>query len=122
MYRVVVETHFSSAHCLRGYDGPCEALHGHNWKVTVSVQAKTLDDLGMVLDFKVLKQEVNKIIDQLDHTYLNEKAPFDAVNPSSENIACYIFQELKPKINDERKRISEVRVWESEGSMATYTE
>ena len=85
MYRVVVQTFFSSAHCLREYEGPCEALHGHNWKVTVAVEAEKLDRLGMVIDFKVLKREVNRIIQRLDHTYLNEIAPFDTVNPSSEN-------------------------------------
>ncbi len=122
MYRVVAQAFFSSAHCLRGYEGPCEALHGHNWKVTVSVQSETLDELGMVIDFKILKQELNKIIDRLDHTYLNELVPFDTVNPSSENMARYIFQELKKTIDDDRKRVSEVSVWESEGSMATYAE
>ena len=122
MYRVIVHTHFSSAHCLREYDGPCEALHGHNWKVAVWVESQELDRLGMVIDFKVLKDEVNQLIQRLDHTYLNDIAPFDTVNPSSENIACYLFQELKVKINDERKRVSEVRVWESEGSLAIYSE
>ena len=122
MYSVLIETHFSSAHCLREYDGPCEALHGHNWKVTVAVQADVLDELGMVVDFKVLKQEVGKVIDRLDHTYLNDLPPFDTVNPSSENIAHYIFHEVKKTIDDERKRVSEVCVWESEGSMATYSE
>ena len=122
MYRVVVQMFFSSAHCLREYEGPCEALHGHNWKVTVAVEAEELDPLGMVIDFKVLKNEVNLIIQRLDHTYLNEIAPFDTVNPSSENIAHYIFQELKKGIDDQRKRVAEVRVWESEGSLAIYSE
>ncbi len=122
MYRVVVHAFFSSAHCLRGHEGPCESLHGHNWKVSVAVEANDLDRIGMVIDFKELKNEVTIIIQRLDHTYLNEIAPFDTVNPSSENIAHYIFQELKQGIDDKRKRVAEVRVWESEGSMAIYSE
>ena len=122
MYRVVIHTHFSSAHCLREYNGPCEALHGHNWKVAVAVESQKLDRLGMVIDFKILKDEVNQLIQRLDHTYLNDIAPFDTLNPTSENIACYLFQELKAQINDENKRVSEVRVWESEGSLAIYSE
>lgn len=122
MYKVFVHTSFSSAHRLREYEGPCEALHGHNWKIEAAVEAQELDQLGMVIDFKQLKQELKTIIDRLDHTYLNEVPPFDALNPSSENIAHYLFQELKKVINDGRKQVSEVRVWESEGSLALYSE
>ncbi|MCD6353890.1 MAG: 6-carboxytetrahydropterin synthase QueD [Proteobacteria bacterium] len=122
MYTLVVNTHFSSAHKLRGYQGECEELHGHNWKVVVRVSGETLDHLGMVLDFKVLKQKINDIVQKLDHSYLNEIPPFDAISPSSENIACYLFKELKKAINDEKISMSQVKVWESENYAAIYSE
>ena len=122
MYKVSVHTHFSSAHCLRGYKGKCEELHGHNWKVAVQIASKKLDNLGMVVDFKIVKQELKKVLEKLDHKHLNEIPPFDSLNPSSENIACYIFQEMKKTINNERVKISEVAVWESDNSWATYSE
>ncbi len=98
----MVHTHFSSAHSLRGYQGNCEELHGHNWKVGVQIAAETLDNLGMVIDFKVLKQKLHQIIQRLDHKHLNDLPPFDALNPSSENIAFYIFQELKKSLTHDR--------------------
>ncbi|HQO77373.1 MAG TPA: 6-carboxytetrahydropterin synthase, partial [Thermodesulfobacteriota bacterium] len=103
-------------------DGPCETLHGHNWKVVAAVKAQELDHLGMVVDFKVLKQALKSIIERMDHTYLNEVPPFDRLNPTSEHIARFIFYELGKVINDDRKRVSEIRVWESEGSLARYCE
>ncbi|MFH0812565.1 MAG: 6-carboxytetrahydropterin synthase QueD [Pseudomonadota bacterium] len=122
MYKVVVHTHFSSAHNLREYQGVCEELHGHNWKVAVQVAAGELDRLGLVIDFKVLKKEVKAVIQRLDHKYLNNIPPFDTLNPSSENIAHYIFQELKKTINNQKIRVIEVTVWESDSSAATYSE
>ena len=122
MYELVVHTHFSSAHSLRGYQGKCEELHGHNWKVGAQIAAETLDNLGMVIDFKVLKQELNKIIQRLDHKYLNNIPPFNSLNPSSENIAFYIFQELKKILKIDRRSLTKVTVWESEDSSASYSE
>jgi 6-pyruvoyltetrahydropterin/6-carboxytetrahydropterin synthase len=122
MYEVAVYTYFSAAHNLRGYQGKCEELHGHNWKVSVQIGAEKLDQLGMVVDFKELKEELNKIIQKLDHKYLNNVPPFDRLNPSSENIAHYIFQELKKAINSERIKVIKVSVWESENSKAIYLE
>ena len=122
MYELVVHTHFSSAHSLRGYEGNCEELHGHNWKVGVQIAAETLDNLGMVIDFKVLKQELHQIIQRLDHKHLNDIPPFDALNPSSENIAFYIFQELKKSLTHDRIIVAKVTVWESDDSSASYSE
>lgn len=118
----MVHTHFSSAHSLRGYRGNCEELHGHNWKVGVQIAAETLDNLGMVIDFKVLKQELHQIIQRLDHKHLNDIPPFDALNPSSENIAFYIFQELKKSLTHDRIIVAKVTVWESDDSSASYSE
>jgi len=122
MYSLEVTTHFSAAHKLRDYQGECEALHGHNWKVVVTASGETLDHLGMLLDFKDLKRKINAIVQQLDHSYLNDIPPFDTRNPSSENIACYLFQELRKSINDENISVSQVKVWESENCAAIYSE
>lgn len=118
MYSIKVEGHFSSAHNLRGYKGKCEELHGHNWRVEASLSAEKLNKIGMVLDFKYLKKELNKILDRLDHRYLNKIPYFKKVNPTSENIARYIFFALKSRV----KIIDSVTVWESDNSSATYYE
>ncbi|MBN2468277.1 MAG: 6-carboxytetrahydropterin synthase QueD [Deltaproteobacteria bacterium] len=122
MYTVVVHSTFSSAHKLRGYHGDCEELHGHNWKVVVEVAGASLDNLGMVMDFRVLKKRIHAVTQKLDHAYLNDIPPFDTLNPSSENISSYIFRELKKTINDDRIRLSKVTVWESDNAAAVYSE
>src|SRR4030042_3536061 len=94
MYHVSIETDFSAAHRLRNYKGLCENLHGHNWRVEVTVCSEVLDNAGMVIDFSMLKQKTKVIIDLLDHQYLNEAPPFTDINPSSENLAAYIFDQL----------------------------
>jgi 6-pyruvoyltetrahydropterin/6-carboxytetrahydropterin synthase len=118
MYSVKVEGHFSAAHNLRGYKGKCEALHGHNWKVEAAVSAEALGKAGMLLDFHQLKAHLNKILEKLDHKYLNKIAYFKQVNPTSENIARYLYDNLKSAVPE----LAAVTVWESEGSAATYYE
>ena len=122
MYELMVETNFSSAHQLRGYKGECEKLHGHNWKVQVHVIAEKLNELDMAIDFHELKDFVGEVIAPLDHGFLNDLFPFTEKNPSSENIAKWIFDSLKKKINDNNLRLSAVTVWESEATSATYFE
>ena len=122
MYELVVETNFSSAHQLRGYKGECEKLHGHNWKVQVHVIAEKLNELDMAIDFHELKDFVGEVIAPLDHGFLNDLFPFTEKNPSSENIAKWIFDSLKKKVNDNNLRLSAVTVWESETTSATYFE
>lgn len=118
MYNIKVEANFSSAHNLRGYHGKCEDLHGHNWKVEASVSSRALDKSGMVMDFKDLKSAIHKILDELDHRYLNKITYFKKVNPTSESIAEYIYKRLKKRV----KSISSVTVWENNTSCATYYE
>ena len=120
MYSVSIETHFSAAHLLRNYKGKCENLHGHNWKVEVTVSTETLDEAGMAIDFTELKQKTSAIIKQFDHQYLNEIKYFKKVNPSSENIAAYIYTLLKEKLDDKNLKLTKVSVWESENSKASY--
>jgi len=121
MYQASIQTQFSAAHFLRNYKGKCENLHGHNWKVEVTVSSETLDDTGMVIDFTILKQKTITIIEQLDHSHLNEIPPFVKINPSSENIAAYIFNLLKEALKDTPVLLTKVSVWESDTSRATYS-
>jgi 6-pyruvoyltetrahydropterin/6-carboxytetrahydropterin synthase len=122
MYELMIETHFSAAHQLRGYGGDCEKLHGHNWKVQVHVIAESLNELDIAIDFHELKEITNEIIAPLDHSFLNDIFPFTEKNPSSENLAKWIYDSLKKRINYENLHVSAVTVWESETSSATYFE
>jgi 6-pyruvoyltetrahydropterin/6-carboxytetrahydropterin synthase len=121
MYQVSIETHFSAAHRLRNYKGLCENLHGHNWKVEASVCSEKLDNAGMVIDFNILKQKTKAIVDVLDHQYLNENDPFKETNPSSENVAAYIFSRLSIALKDDPVKLISVSVWESDKSKATFS-
>ncbi len=122
MYELTIVTGFSSAHNLRGYEGACERLHGHNWKVEVHVEVEQLDHIDMGVDFKRLKAEAARVVGYLDHRYLNELPPFDRLNTTAENIARYIFDELSLALNDGNVRVRKVRVWESENASAAYRE
>lgn len=122
MYELMVETSFASAHQLRGYKGKCENLHGHNWKVHVHVTAESLNDIDIAIDFHDLKETTNEVVGQLDHTVLNEIFPFTERNPSSENVAKWIYDSLKKKINDGNVRLMSITVWESESTACTYYE
>ena len=120
MYKIKVLSNFSGAHNLRGYKGKCEELHGHNWRVEVTASADELDDIGMVADFKVLKQMLANCIKELDHRHLNEVEYFKKVNPTSENIARYIYQQMSRKSPE--VKVQQVTVWETDTSSATYSE
>jgi len=122
MYELTIETQFSAAHQLRGYKGKCERLHGHNWRVQVSVIAERLDEIGLAMDFHELKSITNEVLSSLDHSMLNEVFPFTEINPSSENIAKWLYDSLKKRVNNDNIKVSSVTVWESEGAGATYFE
>ena len=100
MYRLNVKTHFSAAHRLHDYQGACQNLHGHNWKVGVKIVCEKTDEIGLTIDYKVVKKYINEIMDVLDHQYLNDLSMFKGTNPSSENISKYIYKELQKKITD----------------------
>ena len=122
MYELKVEGHFAAAHNLRGYQGVCEALHGHNWKVEVVVRAEGLNNIGLAIDFKDLKAALTEIMDKLDHTYLNDIEHFKVENPSSENIARYIFHKLSESLGSSTVWVYKVTAWESERACASYFE
>lgn len=121
-YTLKVVSDFAAAHSLRGYPGDCRKLHGHNWKVEVEVQASELDELGMAIDFKTVKQVTKRVTDELDHGYLNDIPPFDSINPTAENIAAYIYRRLGEEINEPRVRVHAVTIWETERACVRYTE
>lgn len=120
MFKVFKDAEFSAAHSLRGYKGRCENLHGHNWRVRLQLVAEELDSLGMLIDFEEAKNALTTIISKLDHRNLNEVEPFDKINPTSENIAKYIFQEASTILTTDRVEIDKVMVWEKTGSCAIY--
>ena len=122
MYTVTIETEFSAAHIIRGYNGPCSRPHGHNWKVKAKVQTDVLDNLGMSVDFYVLQKKTDEIITKFDHRDLNTIPPFDkALNPTSENIARYIYDELKNVLPANVKLLS-VAIGETGKYTAKYSE
>jgi len=122
MYELKIITQFGAAHQLKDTGGECENLHGHNWKIEVFVKGERLDGNGLLVDFKVIKNETKEIIDKLDHKYLNELAWFREMNPTSENISRLIYELLSKKINNKDIRVSRVTTWESDTACATYSD
>ncbi len=119
MYELVVQKSFAGAHNLRDYDGECEKLHGHNWKVEVTLKSKVLDKLGMVIDFKIIKKTLDEILSRFDHSYLNELKEFRQENPTTENVSKTIYENLNGKLPPEIS-VAKVRTWESENCAAAY--
>jgi len=120
-YLIEVTDTFSSAHQLRGYQGKCEHLHGHNWKVTITLSAKKLDAAGLAIDFNEAKKILSGILQKLDHTFLNGHPYFQKLNPSSENIARYIYNSARSLIPKQKVKVKSVAVWESEKTKAVYS-
>jgi 6-pyruvoyltetrahydropterin/6-carboxytetrahydropterin synthase len=120
MYEVKIVTQFAAAHRLENFYGKCEALHGHNWKVEVFLVGNNLDHTGLLMDFGVVKARTNQVLEELDHKYLNELAAFQDRNPSSENLACYLYERLGAILNRDGVKIRRVNVWESDTSCASY--
>ena len=120
MYELDITREFSAAHMLKGYDGLCSNLHGHNWTVQVFIQAGQLDDIGIAADFTVIKRVLTEILAQFDHKYLNELPEFQGINPTSENIARILFEKLAPAVAKPGIKLDRVRVCESPTSGATY--
>ena len=120
MYQLTVEQHFDAAHFLRGYQGKCEAVHGHRFGVIVRLRAAQLDEIGLAYDFTLLKQHLAAILSRYDHTCVNDVSPFDEINPSSENIATTIYHDLQPQLAGAPVTLHSVEVWESPQSGAAY--
>jgi 6-pyruvoyltetrahydropterin/6-carboxytetrahydropterin synthase len=122
MFVLKIVTDFAAAHSLRDYPGNCSRLHGHNWGVEVKVQSEVLDETGIAIDFREIKNQTKEVVNRLDHFYLNDIKPFDEINPTAENIAKYFFDELKKLINTDTVSVKEVTIWETPRSAVTYSE
>ena len=122
MYELKIIAQMACAHQLREFEGRCENLHGHNWKIEVFVSGEDLEPNGILIDFKKVKTATEKVIDELDHKFLNDMDYFKEVNPSSENIARYIFKALGHTLDSRKVRVSRITAWESDTACASYTE
>jgi 6-pyruvoyltetrahydropterin/6-carboxytetrahydropterin synthase len=120
MFELTTIVDFEAAHCLRNYPGKCSRLHGHNWQVEVTVCGTKLNDLGLLIDFRDLKATVQEILGQLDHYYLNELPAFQEINPSAENFAKYLYDELAAAPACNGLHLKSIKVWESPRSAVTY--
>ena len=121
MFELNVEDEFASAHYLRGYKGKCENMHGHNYRVMLTVTAKKLNKIGLAVDFTELKMELKKVMEVLDHKLLDELTYFEKINPSAENIAKFIYDSLVKKICKNGVKLAKVTVWETNRASASYS-
>jgi 6-pyruvoyltetrahydropterin/6-carboxytetrahydropterin synthase len=121
MYEVTIRKSFSAAHLLKEIGGKCEALHGHNFLVEVSVAAESLNEEGLLIDFRIVKRWTEEVLDQLDHKYLNELDYFRNMNPSSEQIARFVYDRIGEKARQANVHPMRVTVWESENSCVSYS-
>lgn len=121
MYELTIESEFAAAHRLREYDGACENLHGHNWRVEVNVGGEELDNLGMLIDFRELKRILDEVLDEFDHKYLNDVPCFREANPTTENLSRIVFEQCAAKL-PQGVHMRSVAVWESSRCWARYTE
>jgi 6-pyruvoyltetrahydropterin/6-carboxytetrahydropterin synthase len=122
MYEVTTESSFSAAHHLRHYDDTCEKVHGHNWLVKATVRVRELNEIGIGIDFRTLRSALKAILAELDHTYLNQVLGETGLNPSSENIAHYVFYKLRDRIGHQNCTVARVEVQETPGNSAVYFE
>ncbi len=121
MFEVTIEETFAAGHALRNYKGKCENVHGHNYRCQVTLEGAELDSIGLLVDFVEVKRVVHGVLDRMDHQWLNEFPPFDAINPSAENMARYIYDEVCQGLKTrEGVRVSFVRLWETDTAFATY--
>jgi 6-pyruvoyltetrahydropterin/6-carboxytetrahydropterin synthase len=121
MFEITIEETFAAGHALRNYRGKCENVHGHNYRCQVSVQGEELDEIGLLVDFVELKRVVHSVLDRMDHQWLNEFPPFDVLNPSAENMAKFIYDEVTAGLQGLRGvKIGSIRLWETDTASATY--
>ena len=121
MFEISAEYTFAAGHALRGYKGKCENVHGHNYKVQVTVAGDSLNSIGLLMDFVDLRAAIKGLVDRLDHRFLNDLPPFDQLNPSAENLAKYFYDGLEPQVREQGNRVSAVKVWETDTTSATFS-
>ncbi|MBI1940942.1 MAG: 6-carboxytetrahydropterin synthase QueD [Acidobacteria bacterium] len=120
MFEISVDYSFAAGHALRGYKGKCENVHGHNYKVRVTVAGEELNSIGLLMDFVDLRGAIKALAERLDHRFMNDLEPFDKLNPSAENLARYFCDELGSRVKDQGLRVQAVTVWETDTTSATF--
>ena len=120
MFEITVDYSFAAGHALRGYKGKCENVHGHNYKVRVTVGGEQLNSIGLVMDFVDLRAAIKALAERLDHRFMNDIPPFDTLNPSAENLAKYFYEGLEPTTRASGVRVHSVTIWETDTTSATY--
>jgi 6-pyruvoyltetrahydropterin/6-carboxytetrahydropterin synthase len=120
MFEVSVEQTFAAGHALRNYHGKCENVHGHNYRVLVTIEGQELDSIGLLVDFVEVKKLIHGVVDRLDHQFINDLAPFDEINPSAENMAKYFYDEISAGLAAGGVRVGQVKIWETDTASATY--
>ena len=123
MFEITAKDHFDAAHFLRGYNGKCANIHGHRWQVEVSLQGPELNELGILVDFMDVKSMLKEVMEVFDHKMVNDVPPFDRLNPTAENIARFVYEEMSSKLNTQIKPgivLTRATVWESESASSTY--
>ena len=118
MFELSVKGHFCASHILHGHEGKCKTLHGHTWKVEAVIKSDRLDGVGRVVDFAVIKEKLNSFLETIDHVHLNDLPAFKDINPTTENLAKYIFEGFSKVCRP--LALARVTVWESENSSVTY--
>jgi len=120
MFEVTIEETFAAGHALRNYRGKCENVHGHNYRCQVTLEGAELDDTGLLVDFVELKRVVHGVLDRMDHQWLNDFPPFDKLNPSAENMARFIYEQVAGGLARDGVRVAAVKLWETDTASATY--
>jgi 6-pyruvoyltetrahydropterin/6-carboxytetrahydropterin synthase len=121
MFEVTIEETFAAGHALRNYHGKCENVHGHNYRCQVTLEGEQLDSIGLLVDFVELKKVVHGVLDRMDHQWLNDFPPFDKLNPSAENMAKYVYEEVSEGLKArDGVRVLAVKLWETDTASATY--
>lgn len=120
MFEISVDYTFAAGHALRGYKGKCENVHGHNYKIRVAVGGEKLNSIGLVMDFVDLRAAIKALAERLDHRFMNDIPPFDALNPSAENLAKYFYEGLDSTTRSQGLRVQSVTVWETDTTSATF--
>jgi len=121
-YTIRVQSDFAASHIIYGHQGACARLHGHNWKIEAEVVVTKLDEIGISIDFKLLKTYLREILDIVEHRHLNDIPPFDKFNPTAENLAAWIYQQLQDRLTLTDTKLSAIIVWETDRSMIKYSE
>jgi 6-pyruvoyltetrahydropterin/6-carboxytetrahydropterin synthase len=121
MFEVTIEETFSAGHALRNYRGKCENVHGHNYRCQVTLEGAELDEIGLLVDFVELKRVLHGVLERMDHQWLNDFPPFDVLNPSAENMARYVYEQVREGLKTRQGvRVGLVRLWETDTANATY--